>query len=504
MRLEGNAPGLIDTHAHIYHKRFTDDVEQMIERARQAGVETIIVPATEPEEYPLAAALAERFPEVHIAVGVHPHSAATVSDAQLDTLGQVAGECNAIAIGEIGLDYYYDFAPKERQHEVFRRQLRLARELNLPAVIHNRESDDDVLRIIEEEQDGTLRFQLHCFSSGPDVLERALELGGMISFTGNITFDKSTLDDVVRRVPDDRLMIETDSPFMTPVPHRGKRNEPSYVGLVAQKIAQIRDVTPEKIALMTTQNARRFFALPLLILVALVSGVLSLHAQTPEPTATIDTVQRAPYDKLIGIDAHLAGTTFIIERATQASTFSLGFGLSIAPLQPLGVDWLQLDLLYTPSTTVPGADTTTRAILKDRAPEDTTFNNIHNTFNAWLHFIPNPRSFITFHASIGYTYFFNSYGFDQYIIEHNLAEGFDEFDAGYEESTWGLGGGLGLSINFDTPYGLFVPWAELTYSGIMGERDLPRYDGSFGISQGRFGLFYYPHLSKMLGLDMGD
>lgn len=500
MPLEDKITGLIDTHAHIYHKRFTDDVEQMIERAREAGVEKIIIPATEPEEFPLAAALAQRFPEVHVAVGVHPHSAATVSDAELDQLPDAVRQCNAIAIGEIGLDYYYDFAPKERQQEVFRRQLRLARELSLPAVIHNRESDDDVLRILEEEQDGTLRFQLHCFSSGTEVLERALELGGMISFTGNITFAKSTLDPVVRQVPDDRLMIETDSPFMTPVPHRGKRNEPSYVGLVAQKIAQIRDVTPEKIALMTTQNARRFFALSLLMLVALVPGVLSLHAQTLEPVAAVDTVQREPYDKLIGIDAHVAGTTFIIERATQASTFSLGYGLSITPLQPLGIQWLQLDFLYTPSTTVPGADTATRNLI----PSDTTFHNIHKTFNAWLHLVPNPQSFITFHASFGYTYFFNSYGIDQYVIETDKAGGRPGFEAGYEESTWGLGGGLGLSINFDTPYGLVVPWAELTYSGIMGERDLPRYDGSFGISQGRFGVFYYPHLSKMLGLKVGN
>ncbi len=503
MRLEDKAPGLIDTHAHIYHKRFTDDTEQMIERARRAGVEAVIVPATEPAEFPLAAALAERFPEVRVAVGVHPHSAATVGDPELDRLAEDARRCNAIAVGEIGLDYYYDFAPKERQHEVFRRQLRLAKELDLPAVIHNRESDEDVLRILEEEQDGKLRFQLHCFSSGTEVLERAVALGGMISFTGNITFDKSTLDDVVRRVPDDRLMIETDSPYMTPVPHRGKRNEPSYVGLVAQKIAQIRDVTPETIALMTTQNARRFFALPLVILFALLSGVLSLQAQTTEPVAAVDTTERPPYDKLIGIDAHLAGTTFIIERATQASTISLGFGVMLTPLQPLGVDWLQLDLLYTPSKTVPGADETIQEILKDRGL-DTTFNNHHNTFSAWLHFIPNPRSFITFHASFGYTYFFNSYGFDQYIIEQDLAGGFPEFDAGYEETTWGLGGGLGLSINFETSYGLFVPWAELTYSGIMGERDLPRYDGSFGISQGRFGIAYYPHLSKMLGLNLAE
>lgn len=488
--------GLIDTHAHIYHKRFRDDMDAMIDRARESGVKRIVVPATEPVEFPLAAELSKRYAEVEVAVGVHPHSAATVSDEELDRLPDAVRECNAIAIGEIGLDYYYDFAPKERQHEVFRRQLHLAAELNLPAVIHNRESDEDVLRIIEEEQNGSLRFQLHCFSSGPDVLRKALELGGMISFTGNITFEKSMLDDVVRQVPDDRLMIETDSPFMTPVPHRGKRNEPSFVGLVARKIAEIRDVTPEKIAHMTTQNARRFFALPLLLLFMLVSGVATLTAQTPDPVAPIDTTVREPFDKLIGIGPHLAATTFIVERATQASAFGLGFGLTTRPLQPIGVDWLQLDFIYTPTKTVPQPDEEIQELI----PRDTTFNNTHNTFNAWLHFIPNPKAFVSFHAAFGYTYFYNSYGIDQYIIENDLAGDLPGFEAGWEESTWGLGLGLGLSINFDTPYGLFMPWGELTYSGIVGARDLPRYDGSFGISQFRFGVMYYPHLSELLGL----
>ena len=502
MPSQNSMPALIDTHAHIYDKRFTQDTEAMMNRAREAGLEKIIAPATQPEDFPLLAQLQRDYPEVEVAIGVHPHSAAKVEDSDLEGIPDVVQECTAIAIGEIGLDYYYDFAPKERQKEVFRKQLQFAKELSLPAVIHNRESDQDVLEILEQEQDGSLRFQLHCFSSGVDVLRKALDLGGMISFTGNITFKKSTLDDVVRFVPDDRFMIETDSPYMTPVPYRGKRNEPSYVGLVAEKIAQIREITPEKVFQMTTQNARRFFALPVLLMLLSLPSLFAQRRDTPKPVAAVDTVEREPYDKLIGIGPHLAATTFIVERATQASSVSLGGWLSISPLQPLGVHWLQLDLVYTPARTTPSADSVTRAILEqNNVPSDSAFRNNHNTFNAWLRFVPNSSAFINFHFSIGYTYFFNAYGFDDYIINNNLAADDDgNFAVGYEETTWGLGGGLGLSMNFETQYGVIVPMAELTYSGIVGSRDLPRHDGGFGISQARLGVLFYPQLGKKLGM----
>lgn len=504
MHSKDNPGALIDTHAHIYDKRFDGDFEEMIRRAVEAGVGTVIAPATEPGDFPALERLQKEYKQVEVAVGVHPHSAAKVEDADIERLPETAERCNAIAIGEIGLDYYYDFAPKDRQQDVFRRQLRIAKELGLPAVIHNRESDEDVLRILEEEQDGRLRFQLHCFSSGPDVLERSLDLGGMISFTGNITFKKSTLDEVVRRVPDDRLMIETDSPYMTPVPNRGKRNEPSFVGLVAEKIAEIRTTTPEKVFQMTTQNARRFFALSLILASILLSGVGTLYAQRgegAEPVAEVDTVEHEPYDRFIGIGPHMAATTFIVNRATQANTLSLGGWLTISPLQPIDVRWLQLDLLYTPTSTTPGLDDVTRRILDNsNAEAPAEFSNTHNTFNAWLRFVPNPKAKISFHLSFGYTYFFNSYGIDKFIIEENLAPDDPAFMNGFEESTWGLGGGLGLSVHFDTDFGLFVPTAELTYSSIVGDRDLPRYDGGFGISQARLGLLYYPPLSEMLGL----
>lgn len=283
---------LIDTHAHLYVGRFADDIEQVLARAAEAGVEAVVIPATKPQEFQPALQLAKRFPQIHVAIGVHPHHAAEIADSDLDQVQELLQQGNGIAVGEIGLDYHYDFAPRPRQHEVFRRQLQIAKAVGLPAVIHNRESDEDVLRILEEEQDGSLRFQLHCFSSGMDVLEQAVGLGGMISFTGNITFSKGALDEVVRAVPDDRIMIETDAPYMTPIPHRGKRNEPAFVELVAQKMAELRGTTLQEIMTTTTANAKRFFQLMLLLMMlACVPAVAQQSATSNrQPPADISSL----------------------------------------------------------------------------------------------------------------------------------------------------------------------------------------------------------------------
>ncbi|MCB0712249.1 MAG: YchF/TatD family DNA exonuclease [Ignavibacteriae bacterium] len=496
---------LIDTHAHIYDKRFGEDFEEMLGRAAEVGVCTIISPATEPDDFPKLSTLKERYQSVEIALGTHPHSAAKVSDRDLHRLPEIVGECKAIAIGEIGLDYYYDFAPRDRQQNVFRHQLKVAKELDLPAVIHNRESDEDLLRIIEEEQDGSLQFQLHCFSSSSEVLQRALKLGAMISFTGNITFKKSTLDALVAEVPDDRLMIETDSPYMTPVPHRGKRNEPSFVGRVAEKIAEIRNVPTETIAQMTTQNARRFFALPLLILIAICScSLLRVQAQTPEPTTAIDTVrQRGPFDKLIGIGPHLTSTTFIIDRVTQTSSLSPGLWFTVSPLQPLGFDRLQFDFIYTPARVDIFPDQASDSVIKNKFSTgndwDTNLVNIHNSYNFLLRFNWNPKSFINFHASFGYTLFYNSYGVDRI-----LATGAgDTSIQRYDELESGIGGGLGLTMNLETPFGIVAPTVELHYSQILGDRKLTLFHGdTYAVTQSRIGIIFYPKISEFLGLQV--
>lgn len=489
-------PSLIDTHSHIYVGKFAADIDQVMERARNAGVETIIVPATKPSEFRDALALAERFPEVRTAIGVHPHHAHEVDDADLREVERLAESGNVIAVGEIGIDYYYEFSPRERQHEVFRHQLRIARRLGLPAVVHNRDSDEDVLRIIEEEQDGALRFQLHCFSSNEDVLRRALDLGGMISFTGNITYSKGALDGVVRAVPDDRIMVETDAPYLTPVPHRGKRNEPEYVSLVADKVAELRGETIDAIREMTTTNARRFFQLALLLIAILGLSVADASAQpAPRPVRTVDTTSDPPFEKIFGIGAQLTSVTYISGAVTEANAAGLGVWLTAAPLQPLGVDWLQVDVIFN-STEVPQSilDSAYQAAARGARNGDTARTppaNLHSTIDFSLRATANPRKIITFFASFGVTYFSNEFGIDRYLVEHG-----DTTLKDYRESAWGIGGSLGISYNFNTPYGTISPTAEWRVATISGERKLPKRQNEFFLSQPRIGIILYPNFNK--------
>jgi TatD DNase family protein len=490
---------MIDTHSHIYGERFGDEVDAVIARAVEAGVERIVIPATRPSEFDEVLAIAGRHSSsVSAAIGVHPHHAAEVDDADLQTVERIARAGDSIAIGEIGLDYYYDLAPRERQHEVFREQLRIARRNRLPAIIHNRESDEDLLRIIEEEQDGSLRLQLHCFSSTREILERAVALGAMISFTGNVTFAKSILSDVVRATPGDRLMIETDAPYMTPVPYRGKRNEPSYLGMIAEKIAEIRGETLDSIKQMTTDNARRFFGFLSVLLAMMVLLPSQGSAQNPRPVRPVDTTARRPFTKLVGIGGHIASSTYIAGSTTLASALGYGGWLSIVPLAPLKVDWLQMDFVYT-HVKVPGvADSTLRAVAAEQNDSATIFNpppNFHNTFDISFRFTANPREVVTFFGSVGLTYFYNEFGADQYIIN----SGDTSKIKGYIEETWGIGGSFGVSFNYDLPIGTISPTAEWRVMAIdvFGERQLAHRPQEFLVSQPRIGIILYPNFSNL-------
>jgi TatD DNase family protein len=496
---------LIDTHSHIYGERFGDDVDEVVARAIESGVERIIIPATKPSEFDEVLEIAGRHPSVSAAIGVHPHHAAEVGDEDLERVARLAGSGEVIAIGEIGLDYYYDFAPRERQHEIFREQLRIARRHSLPAIIHNRESDEDLLGIIDEEQDGSLRVQLHCFSSSQEILERAVALGAMISFTGNVTFAKSTLADVVRATPADRLMIETDAPYMTPVPFRGKRNEPSYLGMIAAKIAEIRGETLDSIKQMTTDNARRFFGLLSLLLAIMVMTPESGSAQppprtpgTPRPTRAVDTTTRPPFEKLVGIGGHIASSTYIAGATTLASALGYGGWLSIAPLQPIGVDWLQIDLVYT-AVTVAGVTDSALADIADKLDDSATIKNpppnFHNTFDISFRFTANPREVVTFFGSVGLTYFYNEFGADEYILNSGLPTTIEA----YIEETWGIGGSFGVSFNYDLPFGTVSPTAEWRVMAIdvFGERKLKHRPQEFLVSQPRIGLIVYPNFNRL-------
>ena len=264
---------MIDTHAHIDAAAFDDDRNEMLERAWNAGIVAIVVPDIKPSDRSKLIDIVNSDPRLFRGIGIHPHDVGNALPADLEEIERHCGDAKVVAVGEIGLDYHYDFCPPDIQKSYFREQVRIAKRSALPVIVHSRESDDDVLGILEDEQDGTLNGVLHCFSGDEGVLARALRIGMHVSFTGNITFKRSTLDDVVRAVPADRFMIETDSPFMTPVPNRGKRNEPTHVRLIAQKLAEIRGMTLDEIITTTTVNAKRFFALASLFVVLCTAAI---------------------------------------------------------------------------------------------------------------------------------------------------------------------------------------------------------------------------------------
>jgi TatD DNase family protein len=251
----------IDTHCHLYWADFSNDLAEVFTRARAAGVRRFIIPATDMNTFEAAAAIAATEPDVWITAGVHPHDAAQVGSDIIDQLREAAAHPGVVAIGEIGLDYYYDFATPQVQQQLLHKELELAKELDLPVIIHNRDSDEDLIAIVKEHQDGTLRGQFHCFSSNAAYAMRVLEAGFHISFTGNVTYKKSTLDPVLSLVPDNRLLMETDAPFMAPGKLRGKRNEPSYIPRIAEYFAWMRHQTVQYIADITSTNAERLFRL---------------------------------------------------------------------------------------------------------------------------------------------------------------------------------------------------------------------------------------------------
>jgi TatD DNase family protein len=259
---------LVDTHCHLNFDSYRDDLDAVLRRAAEAGVTRVIIPSIDVENSREVVALVDRYDSLYAAVGIHPNSSANFTDTDIEIVRQLAAGKKVVAVGEIGLDYHWDDSPKEMQFRAFEAQLALAAELELPVIIHNREASEDVIAILERwvktlpESLTTRPGVLHSFSAPPEIAERALDIGFYLGFTGPITFKNA---DELRRIaaaaPMERILVETDGPFLTPAPHRGKRNEPANIPLMVDRLASLKQISVEAMGQVTTENAIRLFRL---------------------------------------------------------------------------------------------------------------------------------------------------------------------------------------------------------------------------------------------------
>ena len=252
---------LTDSHCHLDDKQFDADRETTIERALAAGVGNMLAVGSGdgPPDLEAGIRLAERYDAIHATVGIHPHEARKADPGSLARLAELAAHPKVVALGEIGLDYHYDFSPRETQRAIFAEQLRIARDARLPIVIHTREAWLDTLQLLEQHWAGdTPGGIMHCFSGGPAEARRVVEMGFHVSFAGMVTFPKAVeIQDAARVVPLDRILIETDAPYLAPIPHRGKRNEPAFVAYTAHKLAELRGEPVETLTRAAATNFRR-------------------------------------------------------------------------------------------------------------------------------------------------------------------------------------------------------------------------------------------------------
>lgn len=250
----------IDSHAHLDDERFDEDRDELIRGLAYRGVSRVINPGTDVDTSKRCIELSENYEPIYAGIGIHPHEANKVRDDYLEVLASMADKTKVVAIGEIGLDYYYDFSPREVQKRVFVEQIELASELGLPIIIHNRDSHEDMMDILRGNRGLLSGGVMHSYSGSWEMAKIILDLGLYLSLGGPVTFKNARKSvEIAEKIPLDRLLIETDSPYLTPVPYRGKRNDPGNVGLVAEKIAEIRGMKVEEVGRITTRNAIKLF-----------------------------------------------------------------------------------------------------------------------------------------------------------------------------------------------------------------------------------------------------
>lgn len=253
---------LFDTHAHLNAEQFEEDLGEVIERAQQEGVTNMVIVGFDRPTITRAMELVEEYDFMYACIGWHPVDAIDMTDEDLIWIEELSKHPKVVAIGEMGLDYHWDKSPKDIQKEVFRKQIRLAKKVGLPIVIHNREATADIVEILREEKAEEVGGIMHCFSGSVEVAEECLQMNFYISLGGPVTFKNARKPkEVAEAIPLDKLLIETDCPYLAPHPYRGKRNEPSYVKLVAEQIAEIKGISYEEVALKTTANAKKLFGI---------------------------------------------------------------------------------------------------------------------------------------------------------------------------------------------------------------------------------------------------
>ncbi len=252
---------LVDSHCHLNYPQLADTAA-VLARAKAAGVGVLQTISTQRKDFAEVKALAEAFPEIYCSIGIHPHEAEPHEDISEAELLAEASHPRVIGIGETGLDFYYEHSPREIQKELFRRHIRVARQLDLPVIVHSRDADEDTVAILKEEHEkGPFRFLIHCFSSTKYLADESVKIGGYISLSGIITFKKSqALREAAMDVPMGRLLVETDSPYLAPEPHRGKPCEPAYTAITAAKLAEMKGIGVEEVASATTDNFFRLFS----------------------------------------------------------------------------------------------------------------------------------------------------------------------------------------------------------------------------------------------------
>ncbi|WP_110114662.1 TatD family hydrolase [Bacillus sp. CGMCC 1.16541] len=253
---------LFDTHVHLNADQYESDLEEVIERAKEAGVENMVVVGFDRKTIHRAMEIVEQYDFIYAAVGWHPVDAIDMTEEDLEWIEELAAHPKVVAIGEMGLDYHWDKSPKDVQKDVFRKQVRLARKVKLPIIIHNRDATEDVVEILREENVEEVGGIMHCFTGSLEIAKQCIDMNMYISFGGPVTFKNAKKPkEVATELPLDRLLIETDCPYLTPHPYRGKRNEPGYVTYVAEQIAKLKGITYEELAQKTTANAKKLFGI---------------------------------------------------------------------------------------------------------------------------------------------------------------------------------------------------------------------------------------------------